>query len=141
METLGNRIRAVPMAYKASGVGLHICSPGQDPDSVQARQRFQLLKEQLLLQKTWVKPIPSPHATQTAQKAGLRASGTAVWCYLAFQGKDTSLIKVCACNRGLNGAQFSSFLGQQQQHKLLMCACTSPLADWSPFHCIPFWLC
>lgn len=125
---MGNRIRAVPIAYKASGAGLHICSPGQDPDSVQARQRFQLLKEQLLLQKTEVKPILSPHATQTAQKAGQQASDTAVWCNLAFQGKDTSLIKVCACNRGLNSAQFSSSLDQQQQHKLLMCARISPLA-------------
>lgn len=53
---------------------------------------------------------------------------TAVWCNLAFQGKDTSLIKVCACNRGLNSAQFSSSLDQQQQHELLMCARTSPLA-------------
>lgn len=64
---------AAPPARSQPQVLLGPAKPG--------REWFQLLEEQLLLQKTWMKPIPSPRATWTEQRAGLQAHGTAVLCY------------------------------------------------------------
>lgn len=64
---------AAPPARSQPQVLLGPAKPG--------REWFQLLEEQLLLQKTWMKPIPSPRATGTEQRAGLQAHGTAVLCY------------------------------------------------------------